>query len=56
MNLTQNERELEIPIDQLEIKFVRSSGPGGQNVNKLNTKAEIRFNLHSAEWLDEKTR
>ena len=26
-------------------------GPGGQNVNKLNTKAEARFNVDSAEWL-----
>ena len=24
---------------------------GGQNVNKLNTKAELRFNVDSADWL-----
>lgn len=28
--------------DQLRFSFSRSSGPGGQNVNKLNTKAELR--------------
>ena len=34
-----------IPEDDLELKFVRSSGPGGQNVNKLSTKAELRLKL-----------
>jgi ribosome-associated protein len=29
------------PADALRIQFSRSSGPGGQNVNKLNTKAEL---------------
>jgi protein subunit release factor B len=40
-----------IPYDQLTVNFSRSSGPGGQNVNKLNTKAEIRFDLNRADWL-----
>ena len=31
--------------------FSRSSGPGGQNVNKLSTKAEVRFKLADATWL-----
>jgi len=35
----------------MDFNFARSSGPGGQNVNKLNTKAEIRFHVGSAEWL-----
>jgi protein subunit release factor B len=34
-------------------KLVRSSGPGGQHVNKVATKAEIRFNVNRAsEWLE----
>eukprot|EP00941_MAST-03F_sp_MAST-3F-sp1_P003068 g3068.t1 len=32
----------------VDIKFVRSSGPGGQNVNKLSTKAEVRLNIDNA--------
>ena len=36
-----------IAIDELELeeRFVRSSGPGGQNVNKVSTAVELRFNL-----------
>lgn len=34
-----------IPIKQLEITYSRSSGPGGQNVNKVNTKVDLRFHL-----------
>jgi ribosome-associated protein len=30
----------------IEISFVRSSGPGGQNVNKRSTKAQLRIALH----------
>lgn len=42
---------ISIPDDALQITFARSSGAGGQNVNKLNTKVEIRFHLDSATWL-----
>ncbi len=31
--------------DELEFSFVRSPGPGGQNVNKVSTAVELRFNL-----------
>lgn len=34
-----------IPEGDLSLCFVRSRGPGGQNVNKLSTKAELRFRL-----------
>ena len=30
--------------EQLELTFVRSSGPGGQNVNKVSSKAQLRWN------------
>jgi ribosome-associated protein len=34
---------LQIPLDELHFSYVRSSGPGGQNVNKVNTKAVLRW-------------
>lgn len=30
---------------ELEISFIRASGPGGQNVNKVSSAAQLRFNL-----------
>jgi hypothetical protein len=44
-------KDVKIPVGELEISFSRSSGPGGQNVNKVNTKAEMRFHVRSAEWV-----
>ncbi|MBX3421113.1 MAG: aminoacyl-tRNA hydrolase [Pirellulaceae bacterium] len=32
-----------VPEDQLEWSFARSSGPGGQNVNKVSSKATLRW-------------
>eukprot|EP01036_Dinobryon_divergens_P028242 gene28242-37155_t len=49
-------RDIVIPLDKVDFQFARSSGPGGQNVNKLNTKAEIRFNLTSADWIPEEVK
>lgn len=34
---------LQIPQDEFEFQFARSSGPGGQNVNKVNSKATLRW-------------
>ncbi len=34
-----------IPASAIAIHFARSGGPGGQNVNKLNTKAEVRVRV-----------
>ncbi len=35
----------QIPENELEISFVRSSGPGGQHVNKTSTKAQVSWNI-----------
>ena len=37
--------ELSIPDDEISFTFSRSSGPGGQNVNKLNTRATLLFDV-----------
>lgn len=39
------------PPDQVQVTYSRSSGPGGQNVNRINTKVDLRFHLASADWL-----
>ncbi|XP_046659989.1 peptidyl-tRNA hydrolase ICT1, mitochondrial [Homalodisca vitripennis] len=45
-----------IPVESLTITYSRSSGPGGQNVNTVNTKVDVRFQVDKAEWLSPNTR
>jgi ribosome-associated protein len=37
--------DLQIPLSEIEFSYARSSGPGGQNVNKVNSKVLLRWNL-----------
>lgn len=37
--------------EYFDFSFVRSSGPGGQNVNKVSSKAQLRFGLDGAGWI-----
>lgn len=45
-----------ITLDHVTVNFARSGGPGGQNVNKVNTKVDMRFNVGKAHWLSERVR
>jgi ribosome-associated protein len=52
MNVTEN---IQIPDSELQFTFARSGGPGGQNVNKVASKAVLHWNLAAspslpAEW------
>jgi ribosome-associated protein len=40
-----------IPEQDLQFQFIRGSGPGGQNVNKVATAAQLRFDLHGTQAL-----
>ncbi|XP_014469971.1 PREDICTED: peptidyl-tRNA hydrolase ICT1, mitochondrial [Dinoponera quadriceps] len=45
-----------IPLDKINITYSASSGPGGQNVNRVNTKVDLRLKLSTATWLAEDIR
>ena len=50
MNLRINSK-LEIPGNEIKWRFSRSSGAGGQNVNKTDSRAEIVFNVSESKTL-----
>lgn len=49
--IDEGAKSFELPRDKLSATFSRSSGAGGQNVNKVSTKADVRFTLADADWL-----
>lgn len=53
--LTVNSR-LRIPLQEFEFTYARSSGPGGQNVNKVNSKALLRWSVGGSPSLPEAVR
>lgn len=48
--------QLAIPDDELVEKFVRAAGPGGQNVNKVASAVELRFDVAGSRVLPEPLR
>ncbi|HZD37041.1 MAG TPA: alternative ribosome rescue aminoacyl-tRNA hydrolase ArfB, partial [Actinomycetes bacterium] len=43
--MIQITRELAIPLEELELRASRASGPGGQGVNTTDSRVELRFDL-----------
>lgn len=50
------DERIRIPLDELNFQYVRSSGPGGQNVNKVATKAILRWAVTTSPSLPEAVR
>ena len=44
---------ISIPDDELKFNFTHSSGPGGQNVNKVSSAVHLRFNVRNSSALTE---
>ena len=51
--MIQITKDIAISESDIQIKFVRSSGPGGQNVNKVSTAAHLRFDVKNAPLPDD---
>ena len=49
-------RHIDIPEDELELRSILSSGPGGQNVNKVATAVQLRFDVRRSPSLPETVR
>jgi len=45
-----------IPDDELEISFSRSGGPGGQHVNRTDSRISVRWNIQNSKALTEEQR
>jgi ribosome-associated protein len=45
-----------VPADELRVEFSRAGGPGGQNVNKVETRAVLRFDVRRSTAFDPEQR
>jgi ribosome-associated protein len=49
-------RSVQIPMSEIDFRFSRSGGPGGQNVNKRDTKVELVFDVGASRSLGPRQR
>lgn len=42
---------IEIPLSEIHFEFVKSSGPGGQNVNNVSSQAQLHWDVEASEVL-----
>lgn len=45
MNTIQITNTISVSLNELKFEFIRASGPGGQNVNKVASAVQLRFNI-----------
>jgi ribosome-associated protein len=56
VNALQITPAIAVPLHEIELRYARAGGPGGQNVNKVASKAVLRFDLRHSPSLPERVR
>ena len=46
--MLQLSSRVSIPLEEIELKAIRSQGPGGQNVNKVSTAVHLFFDIQAS--------